>query len=114
MLATLAPLRPEAAAGEAAAGSHLAIFPAAAAFALAFLVARCFATVYECAIDTVFVCAIKDQADYGGAYMSEGLRDALGMDGQAAAARRAAARDAEGKKLARAEHPAAEEGLALL
>lgn len=39
----------------------MAIWPAIAAFALAFVVARSFASVYECVVDTIFVCAMRDK-----------------------------------------------------
>ena len=39
--------------------------------------ARAFASVYECAVDAVFVSAVRDQAEFGAAYMSDELRAAL-------------------------------------
>ena len=48
--------------------------PAALAYA------RSFASVYECVVDTLFVCAMRDKDEYGGAHMGDSLRDALGLD----------------------------------
>ena len=42
--------------------------------------ARCFASVYECVVDTLFVCAMLDKDEYGGAHMGGTLRDALGLE----------------------------------
>jgi len=55
-------------------------WPALAALLLAFVVARSFASVYECVVDTLFVCAMRDKDEYGGAHMGDSLRDALGLD----------------------------------
>ena len=55
------------------------IWPAIAAFVLAFAVARSFASVYECVVDTIFVCAMRDKDEFGSSHMSESLRDALGL-----------------------------------
>ena len=33
-------------------------------------------------VSSVFVCAMRDESDYGAAYMSDGLRTALGLDPQ--------------------------------
>ena len=35
---------------------------------------------YECVVDTLFVCAMRDREEYGGAHMSDTLRDAIGLD----------------------------------
>ena len=55
------------------------MWPAIGTFILAFGVARCFAAVYEVAIDAVFISAMRDQAEYGAVYMSEELREALDL-----------------------------------
>ena len=55
-------------------------FPALAALALSFVVARAFASVYECVVDSIFVCAMQDKEEYGAAHMSDSLRDALDLD----------------------------------
>ena len=56
------------------------VWPALAAFILAYTVSRAFAAVYECAVDTLFVCAVVDKDEYGGVHMSAALRDALELD----------------------------------
>lgn len=38
------------------------------------------ALVFECTIDTIFLCSFKDAAEYGGKYMSADMRDAFGLD----------------------------------
>ena len=39
-----------------------------------------FALVFECVIDTVFVCCVRDKTDYQGAYMSDNLKEAFGFN----------------------------------
>ena len=56
------------------------VWPALAAFILAYTVSRAFAAVYECAVDTLFVCAVVDKDEYGGVHISAALRDALELD----------------------------------
>ena len=56
------------------------LYAALAVLALAYLVSRSFAAVYECTVDTIFVCAMRDHAEYGGIYMSDELRDAFVHD----------------------------------
>ena len=41
------------------------VWPALALLLLAFFVARSFASVYECVVDTLFVCAMRDKDEYG-------------------------------------------------
>jgi len=55
------------------------VWPALATLLLAYFVARAFASVYECVVDTLFVCAMRDREEYGGAHMSAALRDAIGL-----------------------------------
>ena len=59
------------------------VWPALAALLLAFFVARSFASVYECVVDTLFVCAMRDKDEYGASHMSDSLRDALGLEEKA-------------------------------
>ena len=63
------------------------LYAALAAFALAYVVSRGFASVFECTVDTVFVCAVRDSAEYGGVFMSDGLRDALQLEAPSRGAR---------------------------
>ena len=60
-------------------GAPAPLWPAVATLLLAFVVARSFASLYECAIDATFVSALRDAGEYGGAYMSDSLREALGL-----------------------------------
>ena len=60
-------------------GERDPLWPAVAIFVVAFLVARSFAAVYECAVDAVFVSAVRDQAEYGAAFMSDSLAEALDL-----------------------------------
>ena len=41
---------------------------------------RVFASVFECATDTLFLCACRDVEDYDGKYMSSNIKSAFGMD----------------------------------
>ena len=41
-----------------------ALWPAMAALVLAFVVSRALAAVYECVVDTILVCALRDQAHH--------------------------------------------------
>ena len=56
------------------------IWPAMATLFLAFAVARNFASVYECVVDTIFVCAMRDKEEYGSSHMGEELQRALAID----------------------------------
>jgi hypothetical protein len=53
------------------------LWPAVATFGLAFVVARSLASVYECAVETVFVCAMHDHDAFDSSFMSGELREAL-------------------------------------
>lgn len=74
-------------------GAASPLWPAVGIFLVAFLVARGFASVCECAVDAVFVSCLRDEAEYGAAYMSDELRAALELapaEGRAAEKRRGA------------------------
>mmetsp|Transcript_5468 Transcript_5468/g.13380 ORF Transcript_5468/g.13380 Transcript_5468/m.13380 type:complete len:806 (-) Transcript_5468:94-2511(-) len=58
------------------------VWPAVAAFVLAFMVARNFGLVYECVVDTIYVCAMQDKEEYGAENMPEELRRCLGLEDQ--------------------------------
>ena len=47
---------------------------------MAIVISMTFATVFACTLDTLFVCACRDKADYNGEYMPNGLRSAFGFD----------------------------------
>ena len=70
--------------------AHGPLWPAIAIFVVAFIVARCFERV-ECAVDAVFISAMRDQAEYGAVFMSDELRDALDLAPPGAARPRARA-----------------------
>ena len=38
------------------------------------------ALVFECTIDTIFLCSFKDAAEFDGKYMSAEMREAFGLD----------------------------------
>ena len=44
------------------------------------MIATSFALVFSCALDTLFVCAVRDKVEYKGAFMSDGLYSAFGFD----------------------------------
>ena len=47
---------------------------------MALVIAYVFATVFACVLDSLFVCACRDKADYAGKYMPDGLKTAFGFD----------------------------------
>mmetsp|Transcript_8608 Transcript_8608/g.25418 ORF Transcript_8608/g.25418 Transcript_8608/m.25418 type:complete len:150 (+) Transcript_8608:20-469(+) len=55
------------------------IWPALATLLVAYVVARNFAAVYECVVDTLFVFAMQDKEEYGGVHMSDELWHNLGL-----------------------------------
>ena len=64
--------------GEAAAPDGL--YPALAVLLISFVVSRSFASVLECTVETTFVCAMHDRAEYGAVHMSDALREALQLE----------------------------------
>ena len=71
-----------------------ALWPALAAFVLAFVVSRALASVYECVVDTMFVCAMRDKDEYGSQHTSESLRRCI-EDGFAPSSPRDSARSGD-------------------
>jgi choline transporter-like protein 2/4/5 len=47
---------------------------------MALVIASIFSTVFGCVLDTLFVCCVRDKADYAGKYMPSLLREAYGFD----------------------------------
>jgi len=60
------------------------IYPALLVWIGSFFIADAIATVFECTIDTIFLCSFKDASEYGGKFMSADMRSAFGMDGDVA------------------------------
>ena len=61
-------------------GKDEAIYPSIVVVVAAYVICSLFAIVFGCVVDTVFVCCIRDKAEYKCAYMSERLRLAFGFD----------------------------------
>ena len=80
------------------------LYPSALVFLMAFIIMQAFALVMSCALDTLFVCCVRDKAEYKGAFMSDRLYAAFGFDKSDRKERRATRR-AERERLA-AEAPA--------
>ena len=82
-------------------GSPEPMYAAFAVALLAFIIAQAFASVMGCALDTLFVCCIRDKEEYNGAFMSDPLFFAFGFDKSARKERKAAKKAAkEGGKVA--------------
>jgi len=60
------------------------LYVALVAFFLAYTTSRSVASVYECAVDSTFVCAIRDQLECNSSHMSDDLRAALSLTSEAA------------------------------
>ena len=60
------------------------LYPAAIVWVGSFFLAEAISTVFECTIDTIFLCSFKDAAEYDGKYMSKEMKDAFGMEGETA------------------------------
>ena len=56
------------------------IYPTVVVAIAAFIVARTFALVFSCVLDTLFVCCVRDKTEYKGVFMSDRLRLAFGFD----------------------------------
>eukprot|EP00966_Prymnesium_polylepis_P185525 4300405-Prymnesium_polylepis.2 len=56
------------------------IYASGVVFICAFTIAKTFATVFACVLDTLFVCSVKDKAEYKAAFMSDSLRKAFGYN----------------------------------
>lgn len=56
------------------------LYPCILVWIGSFALAGAIATVFECTIDTIFLCSFKDAAEYDGKYMSKDMREAFGID----------------------------------
>ena len=56
------------------------LYPCVLVWIGSFALAGAIATVFECTIDTIFLCSFKDAAEYDGKYMSKDMREAFGID----------------------------------
>ena len=56
------------------------LYPSALIFVIAFFIAESIATLFECTIDTIYVCSFRDAKEFGGKFMTDELRDAFGLD----------------------------------
>jgi len=56
------------------------LYPCVLVWIGSFFLADAIATVFECTIDTIFLCSFKDAAEYDGKYMSKDMREAFGID----------------------------------
>jgi len=61
-------------------GGSNAAFPCGLAMLCAYFVCKSMAASFECGMQTLGVCALKDKEEYGGKFMSAGLASALGVD----------------------------------
>ena len=84
------------------------LYAAVVSALFAFLIIRAFALVMSCTLDTLFVCSVRDKAEYEAAFMSERLHSAFGYDKSDRKQRRQAKRAA--KAAGRASESAAGAG----
>ena len=54
------------------------IYASAIVFVSSYIIASSFALVFSCTLDTLFVCTVRDKAEYQAAFMSERLYNAFG------------------------------------
>jgi hypothetical protein len=80
------------------------MYPSALVVLLAYVITASFAIVMSCALDTLFVCCVRDKAEYKAAFMSDRLHRAFGFDKSERRERKAA------KRAAKAEQPAVADG----
>ena len=56
------------------------MYPTGCVLVMALVIAKSFAIVFACVLDTLFVCCVRDKADYKAAFMSDALYSAFGFD----------------------------------
>jgi len=56
------------------------VWPTVLVALMAFIIARTFATVFACTLDTLFVCCVRDKAEYSGQYMPDRLKEHYGFN----------------------------------
>ena len=78
------------------------MYAAAVVAVLAFFIAQAFALVMACALDTLFVCTVRDKEEYKGAFMGEDLYAAFGFDKSDRKAKKKAKKAAKAEKAEKA------------
>ena len=81
-------------------GAPEPLYAAAVTALFAFVIARAFSLVMSCALDTLFVCCVRDKAEYSSAFMSERLHSAFGYDKSERREKKKARREAKAKAAA--------------
>ncbi len=76
------------------------LYPAGLAALCAYVLASSFALVFSCALDTLFVCCVRDKAEYSAAFMSDELHQAFGFDKSDRRARKKTRREQRAMKSA--------------
>ena len=61
-------------------GAEEPFYPCLAIALEALVIASVFSLVFGCVLDTLFVCCVRDKAEYKAAFMSDGLAGAFGFD----------------------------------
>ena len=56
------------------------LYPTLVIWIAGFFLADSIAGVFECTIDTIFLCSFKDAEEFDGKYMSDDMREAFGLD----------------------------------
>jgi len=56
------------------------MYPTGCVLLMALVIAKAFAIVFACVLDTLFVCCVRDKADYKAAFMSDALYSAFGFN----------------------------------
>ena len=89
-------------------GTPEPLYPSAIVALIAFIIVRAFSLVMSCALDTLFVCCVRDKTEYKGAFMSDALYAGFGFDKSDRKEKVKAKRAAKAEKKAAAAEPAAE------
>ena len=74
------------------------VYPSGVVVFFALIITMAFSLVMSCALDTLFVCCIRDKVDYKGAFMSDALFKAFGFDKTERKEKRAAKKEAKAAK----------------
>ena len=61
-------------------GSFEPFYPSVIVGLIALVITNVFTLVFGCVLDTLFVCTVRDKAEYKGAFMSDRLYEAYGFD----------------------------------
>ena len=84
-------------------GKSEPIYATAVAAVAAYVIASSFALVFSCVLDTLFVCCVRDKAEYKAAFMSDRLHLAFGFDKSDRKEQKAAKKDAKKQAAADSE-----------